>query len=126
MNFLEMESQLLFRFLTKLLTEDLSRLFVLPKKILLDFQKGKTLGPISHGVKVEAVQERSKDFVGEMSVTLVDARKLAYPKIGINFCLYSFYDFDLFVVNPGKQKLYIQVKDSFGFADFTVGTAEVD
>ncbi|RZS03910.1 hypothetical protein BHM03_00034156 [Ensete ventricosum] len=35
-------------------------------------------------------------------------------------------DFDLFVVNPGKQKLYIQVKDSFGFADFTVGTAEVD
>ncbi|KAJ8465989.1 hypothetical protein OPV22_028541 [Ensete ventricosum] len=140
-------------FLTKLLTEDLSRLFVLPKKILLDFQKGKTLGPISHGVKVEAVQERSKDFVGEMSVTLVDARKLAYPKIGKAdpFVVLTLgdqvfrskknsqttvtgppgepiwnQDFDLFVVNPGKQKLYIQVKDSFGFTDFTVGTAEVE
>ncbi|XP_064946830.1 uncharacterized protein LOC135597576 isoform X3 [Musa acuminata AAA Group] len=141
------------QFLTRLLTEDLPRLFVLPKKILLDFQKGKALGPVSHDFKVEAVQERSKDFVGELSVTLVDARKLAYPKIGKTdpYVVLTLgdqvfqskknsqttvtgppgepiwnQDFDLFVVNPGKQKLYIQVKDSFGFADFTVGTAEVE
>ncbi|XP_064951453.1 uncharacterized protein LOC135605371 isoform X3 [Musa acuminata AAA Group] len=141
------------QFLTRLLTEDLPRLFVLPKKIVLDFQKGKALGPVSHDFKVEAVQERSKDFVGELSVTLVDARKLAYPKIGKTdpYVVLTLgdqvfqskknsqttvtgppgepiwnQDFDLFVVNPGKQKLYIQVKDSFGFADFTVGTAEVE
>uniref|UniRef100_A0A2P2J0B9 C2 domain-containing protein n=1 Tax=Rhizophora mucronata TaxID=61149 RepID=A0A2P2J0B9_RHIMU len=35
-------------------------------------------------------------------------------------------DFHMLVANPRKQKLYIQVKDSLGFADFTVGTAEVD
>ncbi|URD90854.1 Putative integral membrane protein conserved region (DUF2404) [Musa troglodytarum] len=139
-------------FLTRLLTEDLPRLFVLPKKIILDFQKGKALGPVSHDFKVVAVQERSKDFVGELSVTLVDAR-IAYPKIGKTdpYVVLTLgdqvfqskknsqttvtgppgepiwnQDFDLFVVNPGKQKLYIQVKDSFGFADFTVGTAEVE
>ena len=31
----------------------------------------------------------------------------------------------MFVINPRKQKLNIQVKDSLGFADLTIGTAEV-
>ena len=31
----------------------------------------------------------------------------------------------MFVTNHRKQKLSIQVKDSFGFADLTIGTGEV-
>lgn len=71
------------RFLTKLLTEDLPRLFVRPNKIVLDFQKGKAVGPVSNDFKTGEIQEGNKDFVGELSVTLVDARKLAYVFFGI-------------------------------------------
>lgn len=31
----------------------------------------------------------------------------------------------MFVTNPKKQKLYIQVKDALGFADLPIGTGEV-
>ncbi|WOK94823.1 tricalbin-3 [Canna indica] len=140
-------------FLTKLLTEDLPRLFVRPKKIVLDFQKGKTLGPVPDDVKTEEVQEGNKDFVGELSVTLVDARKLAYVMIGKTdpYVVLTLgdqviqskknsqttvigppgepiwnQDFHLLVANPRKQKLYIQVKDSIGFTDLTVGTGEIE
>lgn len=65
------------RFLKKLLTEDLPRLFVRPKKIVLDFQKGKAVGPVANDLK-SGEQDRNEDFVGELSVTLVDARKLFY------------------------------------------------
>lgn len=34
-------------------------------------------------------------------------------------------DFHMLVANPRKQKLYIEVKDSFGFTDFTIGGGEV-
>lgn len=69
--------------MTKLLTVDLPRLFVRPNKIVLDFQKGKavgpvTVGPIADGVKDGETQEGNMDSVGELSVTLVDARKLPY------------------------------------------------
>uniref|UniRef100_A0A7N0REU1 SMP-LTD domain-containing protein n=1 Tax=Kalanchoe fedtschenkoi TaxID=63787 RepID=A0A7N0REU1_KALFE len=64
-------------FLTKLLTEDLPRLFVRPKKIVLDFEKGKAVG-LDNIFRSAEIQERNKDFVGELSVTLVDARKLSY------------------------------------------------
>ncbi|KAG1361177.1 hypothetical protein COCNU_09G006400 [Cocos nucifera] len=141
------------QFLTKLLTEDLPRLFVRPKKIVLDFQKGKALGPVSDDSKTNAIQEGNKDFVGELSVTLVDARKLAYFLFGKTdpYVVLSLgdqivrskknsqttvigppgqpiwnQDFHMLVVNPRKQKLYIQVKDSFGFPDFTIGTGEVE
>lgn len=67
-----------YRFLKKLLTEDLPRLFVRPKKIVLDFQKGKAVGPFPTDFKSGEVQEGNKDSVGELSVTLVDARKLSY------------------------------------------------
>ncbi|KAJ6772422.1 CALCIUM-DEPENDENT LIPID-BINDING (CALB DOMAIN) FAMILY PROTEIN [Salix koriyanagi] len=67
-------------FLTKLLTVDLPRLFVRPKKIVLDFQKGKAVGPVSNGAG--EMQEGNRDFVGELSVTLVDARKLSYVFFG--------------------------------------------
>ncbi|OMO75549.1 hypothetical protein CCACVL1_16131, partial [Corchorus capsularis] len=35
-------------------------------------------------------------------------------------------DFHLLVANPRKEKLRIEVIDSLGFADLTIGTAEVD
>lgn len=72
--------------MTKLLTEDLPRLFVRPKKIVLDFQKVKAVGPVGDDFKSGDIQEGNKDFVGELSVTLVDARKLSYVFYG-NDCL---------------------------------------
>ncbi|MBA0727214.1 hypothetical protein Golax_000226 [Gossypium laxum] len=141
-------------FLTKLLTVDLPRLFVRPKKIVLDFQKGKAVGPVPNDSKCEEIQEeKNKDFVGELSVTLVDARKLSYVFYGKTdpYVVLSLgdqvirskknsqttvigppgepiwnQDFYLLVANPGKEKLRIQVKDSLGFTDFTIGTGEVD
>lgn len=85
-----------FRFLKKLLTEDLPRLFVRPKKIVLDFQKGKTVGPIpsdpksgqSEQPKAGEMQEGNKDYAGELSVTLVDARKLSYIIYGMNLFIF--------------------------------------
>ena len=78
------------RFLTKLLTEDLPRLFVRPKKIVLDFQQGRAMGPVSgsvasdiiQNVASDIIQDGNKDFVGELSVTLVDARKLSFVLFG--------------------------------------------
>ncbi|GMJ04548.1 hypothetical protein like AT3G19830 [Hibiscus trionum] len=141
-------------FLTKLLTEDLPRLFVRPKKIVLDFQKGKAVGPVPNNLKPEEIQEeKNKDFVGELSVTLVDARKLSYVFYGKTdpYVVLTLgdqvicskknsqttvigppgepiwnQDFYLLVANPGKEKLRIQVKDSLGFTDWTIGTGEVD
>lgn len=140
-------------FLTKLLTEDLPRLFVRPKKIVLDFQKGKAVGPVTNDFKSGEIQEGNKDFVGELSVTLVDARKLSYVFFGKTDPYVTLrlgdqvirskknsqttvigppgepiwnQDFYMLVANPRKQKLYIQVKDSFGFTDLTIGTGEVD
>ncbi|KAG5145274.1 hypothetical protein JHK84_030817 [Glycine max] len=141
------------RFLTKLLTEDLPKLFVRPKKIVLDFQKGKAVGPVAVGVKSGETQEGNKDSVGELSVTLVDARKLSYIFYGKTdpYVILSLgnqvirskknsqttvigppgmpiwnQDFHMLVSNPRKQKLFIQVKDVLGFADLTIGTGEVD
>ncbi|GJT42629.1 retrotransposon protein, putative, ty1-copia subclass [Tanacetum coccineum] len=54
-------------FLRKLLTEDLPRLFVRPKKIVLDFQKGKAVGPLPNDFKSGETQEGNKDFAGELS-----------------------------------------------------------
>ncbi|XVE85625.1 hypothetical protein DITRI_Ditri17bG0105200 [Diplodiscus trichospermus] len=141
-------------FLTKLLTVDLPRLFVRPKKIVLDFQKGEAVGPVTNDLKSEETQEeKNKDFVGELSVTLVDARKLSYLFSGKTdpYVVLSLgdqvirskknsqttvtgppgepiwnQDFHLLVANPRKEKLCIQVKDSLGFTDLTIGTAEVD
>ncbi|KVH95775.1 C2 calcium-dependent membrane targeting [Cynara cardunculus var. scolymus] len=140
-------------FLTKLLTEDLPRLFVRPKKIVLDFQKGKSVGPVRNDFKTGEMQEGNKDFVGELSVTLVDARKLSYPFYGKTdpYVVLRLgdqvirskknsqttvigppgepiwnQDFYMLVTNPRKQRLSIQVKDSLGFAETIVGTGEVD
>lgn len=136
-------------FLTKLLTEDLPRLFVRPRKSVLDFQKITAVGPISNDI----IQDSKKDFVGELSVTLVDARKLPYFFSGKTdpFVVLSLgdqvmrskknsqttvigrpgepiwnQDFDMLVANPRKQKLQIQVKDGLGFTDLTIGTGEVE
>lgn len=77
------------RFLTKLLTEDLPRLFVRPKKIVLDFEKGQAVG-LDNIFKSAEIQERNKDFVGELSLTLVDARKLSYFIYGKYHCAKKF------------------------------------
>lgn len=77
--------------MTKLLTEDLPRLFVRPKKIVLDFQKGKAVGPVANYFKSGEMQEGNKDFTGELSVTLIDARNLSYVFYGNNpISLYFF------------------------------------
>lgn len=145
---------ILSMFLTKLLTEDLPRLFVRPKKIVLDFQKGEAVGPLPDDFfKSVDVQEKNKDYVGELSVTLVDARNLSYvvygktdPYVVLRLGDQTIrskknsqttvigppgepiwnQDFQLFVANPKKQKLYIEVVDSIGFANLVVGTGEVD
>ncbi|EES07809.1 synaptotagmin-2 [Sorghum bicolor] len=148
-------------FLTELLTEDLPRLFVRPKKIVLDFQQGRAMGPVSgsvasdiiQNVASDLIQEGNKDFVGELSVTLVDARKLSFvlfgktdpyvvmilddqvikskknsqtTVIGLPGEPIWNQDFHMLVANPRKQKLTIQVKDSIGLTDITIGTGEVE
>ncbi|CAN6463441.1 unnamed protein product [Victoria cruziana] len=139
-------------FLTKLLTEDLPRLFVRPKKIVLDFEKGKTVGLVPEDFISGEIHDGNKDFAGELSVTLVDAQKLPYIPIGETdpYVVLTLgdqvirskknsqttvigppgapiwnQDFHILVVDPREQRLRVQVKDSFGFTDFTVGTGEV-
>ncbi|MQM22582.1 hypothetical protein Taro_055637 [Colocasia esculenta] len=148
-----MSIPVLSMFLRKLLTEDLPLLFVRPKRIVLDFQKGKALGPVSDDFKIDAIQEGNKDFLGELSVTLVDARRVPYiffaktdPYVVLSLGDQVIHskrnsqttvigppgepiwnqDFHMLVANPRKQKLYIHVKDSLGFTDFTIGTGEVE
>ncbi|GAU36932.1 hypothetical protein TSUD_62010 [Trifolium subterraneum] len=149
--------EFIFRFLTKLLTVDLPRLFVRPNKIVLDFQKGKavgpvTVGPVAEDVKSGEMPEGNMDSVGELSVTLVDARKLPYifgktdPYVVLSLGDQTIrskknsqttvigapgmpiwnQDFHMLVSNPKKQKLSIQVKDALGFADLPIGKGEVD
>ncbi|XP_019094681.1 PREDICTED: synaptotagmin-3-like isoform X2 [Camelina sativa] len=140
-------------FLTKLLTEDLPRLFVRPKKIVLDFQKGKAVGPLSNDLKSGEMEEGNKDFVGELSVTLVDAQKLRYMFSGKTdpYAILRLgdqvirskrnsqttvtgapgrpiwnQDFQFLVSNPKEQVLQIEVNDRLGFADMAIGTGEVD
>ncbi|KAE9593398.1 putative C2 domain-containing protein [Lupinus albus] len=99
------------------------------------------------------MQDGNKDSVGELSVTLVDARKLSYlfydktdpyvilslgnqiirskknsqtTVIGPPGMPIWNQDFHMLVANPKKQKLLVQVKDYLGFAYLTVGAGEVD
>ncbi|XP_047971554.1 tricalbin-3-like [Salvia hispanica] len=140
-------------FLTKLLTEDLPKLFVRPKKIVIDFQKGKAVGPVPMDSKSGETQEGNSNFAGELSVTLLDARKLNYVFYGKTdpYVILRLgdqvvrskknsqttvigppgepiwnQDFDILVSNPKKNKLSIEVRDSLGFTDLTIGTAEID
>ncbi|KAI4373159.1 hypothetical protein MLD38_011317 [Melastoma candidum] len=145
-------------FLTELRTENLPKLFVRPKKIVLDFQKGKAVGPVPFDFRSGEIQEENTDYVGELSVTLVDARKLSFyfygkfyyfeklthivlslgdqvirskknsltTVIGPPVETFTRQDFHMLVANPRKQKLQIQVKDSLGFTDLTIGVAEAD
>uniref|UniRef100_A0A0D9Z0J2 C2 domain-containing protein n=1 Tax=Oryza glumipatula TaxID=40148 RepID=A0A0D9Z0J2_9ORYZ len=151
------------------LMEDLPRLFVRPKKIVLDFQQGRSMGPVAgdvasdviqnvasgilQDVASDVIQDGNKDFVGELSVTLVDARKLSFVLFGKTDPYVVMIlgdqeikskknsqttvigqpgepiwnqDFHMLVANPRKQKLCIQVKDSVGLTDVTIGTGEVE
>jgi len=71
------------RFLTKLLTKDLPLLFVRPNKQVVNYLKGETAGPLTKDFK-DGIFE-VKGFAGELSITLLEARKLNYFPIG-NFC----------------------------------------
>ncbi|KAL0463260.1 UNVERIFIED_CONTAM: Extended synaptotagmin-3 [Sesamum latifolium] len=121
--------------------------------MVLDFQKGKAVGPVPKDSKSGEIQEGNNDFAGELSVTLLDARKLSYVFYGKTdpYVILRLgdqvirskrnsqttvigppgepiwnQDFHMLVADPRKEKLYIEVKDSLGFTDLTVGTAEVD
>ena len=94
--------------MTKLLTEDLPRIFVRQKKIVLDFQKGKAVGPVPNDVKPGEMQEGNKDFTGELSVTLVDARNLSYAFYGNNYFSVSKED-SIFLYELVKSNLLYSI-----------------
>lgn len=63
---------------------------------------GPVAGSIASGiiqnVASDVIQDGNKDFVGELSVTLVDARKLSFPLFGKRTLLcmkYIYYSRDL-------------------------------
>ncbi|KAH7426073.1 hypothetical protein KP509_11G083500 [Ceratopteris richardii] len=141
-----------FRFLTKLLTEDLPSLFVRPNKNVVDFLQGRVVGPVPKDFRI-ATTEGNKGFTGELSVTLVDARKLWYSPFGKTdpYVIFNLGDqvirskknsqtsvfgppgapiwnqnFRLLVVDPKSQRLDIRVRDFIGLTAVTVGTGEVD
>jgi len=114
---------------------------------------GSVASDIIQNVASDIIQDGNKDFVGELSVTLVDARKLSFvlfgktdpyvvmilgdqvikskknsqtTVIGLPGEPIWNQDFHLLVGNPRKQKLTIQVKDSIGLTDITIGTGEVE
>lgn len=68
------------RFLTKLLTQDVPLLFVRPNKQIVNYLKGKTAGPLAKDFKDGIML---KGFAGELSITLLEGRKLSYFPIGI-------------------------------------------
>ena len=78
----------MIRFLTQLLTEDLPQLFVQPNKNVIDFLKGRVVGSVPNDFK-GATMHRNTNFSGELSVTLVHARKLKYDPYG-KFCLFDY------------------------------------
>ncbi|VVB00670.1 unnamed protein product [Arabis nemorensis] len=104
-------------------------------------------------LKSGEMQEGNKDFVGELSVTLVDAQKLRYMFSGKTdpYAILRLgdqvirskknsqttvfgppgqpiwnQDFQFLVSNPREQVLQIEVNDSLGFGDMAIGTGEVD
>ncbi|AEE32530.1 N-terminal-transmembrane-C2 domain type 5.1 [Arabidopsis thaliana] len=104
-------------------------------------------------LKSGEMQEGNKDFVGELSVTLVDAQKLRYMFFGKTdpYAILRLgdqvirskrnsqttvigapgqpiwnQDFQFLVSNPREQVLQIEVNDRLGFADMAIGTGEVD
>lgn len=69
------------RFLTKLVTQDVPLLFVRPNKQIINYVEGKTAGPLSKDFKDGIML---KGFAGELSITLLEGRKLSYFPIGIS------------------------------------------
>ncbi|GJM87509.1 hypothetical protein PR202_ga03471 [Eleusine coracana subsp. coracana] len=114
---------------------------------------GTVASDIIQNLASDVIQDGNKDYVGELSVTLVDARKLRFVLFGKTdpYVIMTLgdqvikskknsqttviglpgepiwnQDFHLLVANPRKQKLAIQVKDSIGLTDITIGTGEVE
>ena len=118
---------------------------------MVEHIQGQAVGPISKDLNNGVIQEGNKDYAGELSVTLVDARKLDYDLYGKTdpYIVLSLgdqeiksnknsqttvigppgapiwnQDFQLLVVDPQKQKLGVKVRDSFGLGIYTVGMGE--
>lgn len=61
------------------------------------------------------------------SETALQLSCVSFYELLLIIYIYSYIqqDFLMLVANPMKEKLSIEVKDSLGFTDLTVGTAEV-
>nr|VDC77073.1 unnamed protein product [Brassica rapa] len=126
----------------------------LPKENCIGFPERKSCWTYFRGPKIWRHAGREQGFVGELSVTLVNALKLPYIFSGK---LYSFHIFpslihyfltlcknsqttiigapvlvkllklfQVLVSNPREQVLQIEVNDCLGFADMAIGTGQVD
>ncbi|BBN05707.1 hypothetical protein MPTK1_3g15350 [Marchantia polymorpha subsp. ruderalis] len=140
-------------FLAKLLTEDLPELFVRPNKNVVDFLQGRAVGPVSKDFKDGFFTDQSSFFTGELSVTLIECRKLSYiPYLKTDpYVIFVLgeqvvrskknsqtsiigppgapvwnQDFKLLVVDQKTQHLSLTVHDTIGFTSYPVGSVDID
>ncbi|KAL2634499.1 hypothetical protein R1flu_005978 [Riccia fluitans] len=140
-------------FLAKLLTEDLPQLFVRPNKNVIDFLEGRVVGPVTKDFKGSVLSDQSSFFTGELSVTLIECRKLSYiPYLKTDpYVIFVLgeqvirskknsqtsiigppgapvwnQDFKLLVVDQKTQHLSLTVHDTIGFTSYPVGSADID
>ncbi|KAL3693287.1 hypothetical protein R1sor_006938 [Riccia sorocarpa] len=140
-------------FLAKLLTEDLPQQFVRPNKNVVDFLQGRAVGPVTNDFKDSLLSDQSNFFTGELSVTLIESRKLSYiPYLKTDpYVIFVLgtqvirskrnsqtsvigppggpvwnQDFKLLVVDQKTQHLSLTVHDTIGFTSYPVGSAEID
>ncbi|KAG6557281.1 hypothetical protein Mapa_001208 [Marchantia paleacea] len=140
-------------FLAKLLTEDLPQLFVRPNKNVVDFLQGRAVGPVSKDFKDGFFTDQSSFFTGELSVTLIECRKLSYiPYLKTDpYVIFVLgeqvlrskknsqtsiigppgapvwnQDFKLLVIDQKTQHLSLTVHDTIGFTSYPVGSVDID
>ncbi|CAM6090673.1 unnamed protein product [Calypogeia fissa] len=140
-------------FLAKLLTEDLPMLFVRPNKNVVDFLEGRVVGPVSKDFKDGVMLDGTRSFAGELSVTLVESRKLPYiPYLKTDpYCIFVLgdqvrrskrnsqtsiigppgapvwnQDFKLLVVDHKAQHLSLTLHDTLGFTSYPIGSGDID
>lgn len=140
-------------FLAKLLTEDLPMLFVRPNKNVVDLLEGRVVGPLSKDFKDGIMLDGTRSFSGELSVTLVEARRAPYiPVLKTDpYCIFVLgeqvrrskrnsqtsiigapgapvwnQDFKLLVVDQKAQHLSVTLHDTLGFTSYPIGSADID
>ncbi|KAH0943352.1 hypothetical protein HID58_002989 [Brassica napus] len=95
----------------------------LPKENCIGFPERKSCWTYFRGPKIWRHAGREQGFVGELSVTLVNALKLPYI---FSVLVKLLKLFQVLVSNPREQVLQIEVNDCLGFADMAIGTGQVD